>query len=70
MNRPASGGTGGYDYERGYGDAARRERRGERFERRWPRKSGEFLHRAGEKVASWFNRGGEGADYTTRAPEF
>jgi osmotically-inducible protein OsmY len=63
MTRPASGGTGGYDYERGYGDGGRRESRpesrGERFEDAG-RSAGDFLHRAGEKVASWFNGGGEG----------
>ena len=66
MNRPASGGTGGYDYERGYGDGGRRdasdERRSDRFEDAG-RSAGEFLHRAGEKVASWFNGGGEGRVY-------
>ncbi len=62
MNRPASGGTGGYDYERGYGDAGRHDSRGERFEGAG-RSAGEFLHRAGEKVASWFNAGGESQIY-------
>jgi len=62
MNRPASGGTGGYDYERGYGDGGRREDRGDRFQDAG-RSAGEFLHRAGEKVASWFNAGGEGRVY-------
>jgi len=65
MNRPASGGTGGYDYERGYGDGGRgemrgemrRESRGDRFEDAG-RNAGDFLHRAGEKVASWFGGGG------------
>jgi osmotically-inducible protein OsmY len=65
MNRASSGGTGGYDYERGYGDAGRREdqegrdSRGERFEDAG-RNAGDFLHRAGQRVASWFNGGGEG----------
>jgi osmotically-inducible protein OsmY len=59
MNRPASGGTGGYDYERGYGDGGRGDSRGERFERAG-RGAGDFLHRAGERVASWFNGGDEG----------
>jgi osmotically-inducible protein OsmY len=63
MTRPAAGGTGGYDYERGYGDGGRRESRpesrGERFEDAG-RNAGDFLHRAGEKVASWFAGGGEG----------
>jgi osmotically-inducible protein OsmY len=63
-NRPASGGTGGYDYERGYGygDNTRREARSERFEDAG-RKSGEFLHRAGEKVAAWFAGGSEARAY-------
>jgi osmotically-inducible protein OsmY len=63
-NRPASGGTGGYDYERGYGygDNARPETRSDRFEEAG-RKSGEFLHRAGEKVASWFAGGSEARAY-------
>jgi len=62
MRRPASGGTGGYDYERGYGDGGRRdmrgETRGERFEDAG-RGAGDFLHRAGERVASWFGAGSE-----------
>lgn len=58
LRRPASGGTGGYDYERGYGDGGRRERRGDRFEDAG-RGAGEFLHRAGERVASWFGAGSE-----------
>jgi osmotically-inducible protein OsmY len=57
-NRAASGGTGGYDYERGYGDGGRRESRGERFEDAG-RGAGEFLHRAGERVAAWFGAGSE-----------
>jgi osmotically-inducible protein OsmY len=63
-SRPASGGTGGYDYERGYGygDNMRSDSRSDRFEDAG-RKSGEFLHRAGEKVASWFNGGSEGRIY-------
>jgi osmotically-inducible protein OsmY len=61
--KPLSGGTGGYDYaERGYGDAGRREGRSDRFEDA-SRGAGEFLHRAGEKVASWFTGGGEGRIY-------
>ena len=58
-----AGGTGGYDYERGYGDGGRgddRDRdRSDRFEDAG-RSAGEFLHRAGERVASWF--GGEDRD--------
>jgi osmotically-inducible protein OsmY len=65
-HRPASGGTGGYDYERGYGygygDNTRREARSERFEDAG-RRSGEFLHRAGEKVASWFAGGSDAQLY-------
>jgi osmotically-inducible protein OsmY len=64
--RMASGGTGGYDYERGYGDGGRsqygRDSRSDRFEDAG-RSAGAFLHRAGEKVASWFNAGGEAAIY-------
>ncbi|HSV03129.1 MAG TPA: BON domain-containing protein [Phenylobacterium sp.] len=71
---PVSGGTGGYDYERGYGDGGRRdeegryarerydrrdEDRGERFERAG-RESGDWFRRAGERVASWF--GGDRRD--------
>jgi osmotically-inducible protein OsmY len=63
MDRPAAGGTGGYDYERGYGDGGRRDtRRTERFEDAG-RNAGDFLHRAGEKVASWFGGGGEAPAY-------
>jgi len=60
--RTVSGGTGGYDYERGYGDGGRDETRGERFEDAG-RNAGDFLHRAGEKVAAWFAGGGEGRAY-------
>jgi osmotically-inducible protein OsmY len=62
MTRPAAGGTGGYDDGPGYGDGGGRESRGERFEDAG-RSAGAFLHRAGEKVASWFARGGEGRIY-------
>jgi len=62
MNRPTAGGTGGYDYERGYGDGGRREggrdNRGERFEEAG-RNAGDFLHRAGQRVAAWFGAGSE-----------
>lgn len=58
--KPLSGGTGGYDYaERGYGDGGRRDSRVDQFEDAG-RGAGEFLHRTGEKVASWFSGGGEG----------
>lgn len=65
-----SGGTGGYDYERGYGDGGRQGFRGRDEDRghggqdrgeRWEQKgremghdTGDFFRRAGEKVASWF----------------
>jgi osmotically-inducible protein OsmY len=62
MRKPAAGGTGGYDYERGYGDGGRRETRGERFEEAG-RGAGSFLHRAGERVASWFGAGSESRIY-------
>ena len=63
--RLASGGTGGYDYERGYGDGGRRDARSERTERFEDagRNAGDFLHRAGERVASWFGGGGEARAY-------
>jgi osmotically-inducible protein OsmY len=72
--RMASGGTGGYDYERGYGDGGRArsgpgggqgygERdRSDRWEQRGReagRDTGDFFRKAGERVASWFG-GGEG----------
>lgn len=62
--RPASGGAGGYDYERGYGygDNQRETGRSQRFEDAG-RRSGEFLHRAGEKVAAWFAGGSEARAY-------
>ena len=48
-----AGGTGGYDYDRGYGDGGRRDwdrdERGGGMDR-----AGDFLSRAGQKVASWF----------------
>jgi osmotically-inducible protein OsmY len=72
--RMASGGTGGYDYERGYGDGGRerderrqraygQEDRGQRFER-GGREAGDFFRRAGERVVSWF--GGDEADDRNR----
>lgn len=63
MRRPASGGTGGYDYERGYGDAGRTEGRDHGdFEDR-AREAGEFVRRAGRRVSNWFSDvAGEGAD--------
>jgi len=59
-----SGGTGGYDYERGYGDAGRSERT-RRFEDAG-RGAGDFLHRAGQKVADWFAGGSEARAYDDR----
>ena len=56
-------GFGDYDSGRGYGgDSERREARSERFEDAG-RGAGEFLHRAGERVASWFGGGGEARAY-------
>ena len=67
MRRPGarvySGGTGGYDYERGYGDAGRSEghRGREGFEDR-ARDAGDFLRRAGQRISNWFSDvAGEGA---------
>ena len=57
-SRTWSGGTGGYDYERGYGDGGRGyqgrdDGRGEFDDR--AREAGDFFRRTGEKVKSWFN---------------
>jgi osmotically-inducible protein OsmY len=68
--RPASGGTGGYDFERGYGDGGRGDIRGDRHDHsdrgdRFEdagRQAGDFLHRAGERMASWFGGGERGRD--------
>jgi osmotically-inducible protein OsmY len=55
----ASGGTGGYDFERGYGDGGRRDFRGG-GERDWEDRSreagervGDFFHKAGRKMREW-----------------
>jgi osmotically-inducible protein OsmY len=64
--RTVSGGTGGYDYERGYGDGGRGQERGDPRGQGFEdvgRNAGDFLHRAGEKVAAWFAGGGEGRGY-------
>jgi len=45
----ASGGAGGYDYERGYGEGPPRARVREDADR------DSFMYRAGEKVASWLD---------------
>ena len=59
MRRPASGGTGGYDYERGYGDGGREE--GPDFEDR-AREAGDFFRRTGRRISNWFSDvAGEGA---------
>lgn len=51
-----SGGTGGYDYELGYGDAGRDDGRQARegFEDR-ARDAGDFFRRAGQKISNWFS---------------
>ena len=62
MRRPAAGGTGGYDYERGYGDAGRRgSDEHEGLEDR-AREAGEFFRRTGHKISSWFS-GDDHPDY-------
>lgn len=58
MRRPAYGGTGGYDYERGYGDAGRGERSG--HDDGWDiedraRDAGDFFRRAGQRISNWFS---------------
>jgi osmotically-inducible protein OsmY len=63
MRRPVSGGTGGYDYERGYGDGGRYESRdrGGEFEDR-ARDAGDFFRRTGRRISNWFSDvAGEGA---------
>jgi len=62
---PEGYGQAGYD-DRGDGDGRRLESRGERFEGAG-RGAGEFLHRAGERVAAWFGAGSESRIYD---PEF
>jgi hypothetical protein len=57
MRRPSargtySGGTGGYDYERGYGDGGRPDDRG--FEDR-AREAGDFFRRTGRRISNWFS---------------
>ncbi|WP_296597867.1 BON domain-containing protein [Phenylobacterium sp.] len=66
-DRTFSGGTGGYDYERGYGDGGREYERnryeggGEGFEDR-ARDAGDFLRRAGQRISNWFSDvAGEGS---------
>jgi len=56
MRRPAAGGTGGYDYERGYGDGGRYEGRdqGGDFEDR-AREAGDFFRRTGRRISNWFS---------------
>jgi hypothetical protein len=63
-SRTYAGGTGGYDDERGYGDAGRSERT-RRFEEAG-RGAGDFLHRTGRRVADWFAGGGEARAYDDR----
>jgi hypothetical protein len=66
--RTWSGGTGGYDYERGYGDGGREEQRTERTRRfeEAGRGAGDFLHRAGQRMADWFSGGSEARAYDDR----
>lgn len=49
LRRPSAGGRGGYDYDRGYGDAGRTEQ------------AGDFLQRAGQRISSWI-RGDAGQE--------
>jgi osmotically-inducible protein OsmY len=66
MTRQWSGGTGGYDYERGYGDAGRSEYR-HRDDRPGTSRSEDFFRRAGERISSWF--GGRDEDRDRRGWE-
>lgn len=65
MRRRASGGTGGYDYERGYGDAGRSEARG--GIRDWERGQDRDDYRGGsgflQRAKNWF---GEAVDEIRR----
>lgn len=60
LRQPSAGGTGGYDYERGYGDAGRgREPHRPPYEERQDERgggsgNGDFLSRAGERISNWF----------------
>ncbi|MFZ5719437.1 MAG: BON domain-containing protein [Pseudomonadota bacterium] len=66
MRRPVSGGTGGYDYERGYGDAGRADdRHDDGFEER-AHEAGEFFRRTGRRIADWFS-GEDDHDYEDRS---
>ena len=65
--RPASGGTGGYDYERGYGDGGFRDMDRDRDQPEFGRRveqagyrAGAFLRRTGHQVADWFSSAGDG----------
>ena len=73
MRRPAargvySGGTGGYDYERGYGDGGRSDDRGEGFEDR-AREAGDFFRRTGRRISNWFSDVAGESDDDRRAYE-
>lgn len=68
MRRPVAGGTGGYDYERGYGDGGREQGR-DRYDGRdrgdfedRAREAGDFFRRTGRKISNWFS------DVAGRAP--
>lgn len=63
-----SGGTGGYDYERGYGDGGRSE--GRDFEDK-ARDAGDFLRRTGQRISNWFaDVAGEGDDDRRRDEDY
>lgn len=70
MRRPDatySSGTGGYDYERGYGDGGRADDRG--FEDR-AREAGDFFRRTGRRISNWFSDvAGEGGQENRNAYE-
>lgn len=69
MRRPVSGGTGGYDDERSYGDAGREDRgryeggdRQRGFEGR-AHDAGDFFRRTGRKISNWFGDNSNDRDY-------
>jgi len=71
-----SGGTGGYDYERGYGDGGRRSGasrdRGDRWENRgreMGHETGDFFRRAGDRISSWFSGDSDRRDFRGMGPK-
>lgn len=68
MRQPVSGGTGGYDYERGYGDAGRGQDHDDDGLEARAREAGEFFRRTGRRVSEWF-RGDDDRSYRGLGPK-